>query len=174
MSERPGDSELEQGPFARFRAPIGSVLLFSGAGLFFLATIWKAPGQFGVAAHAGWRSVAFLSSVISGFVGAWLLRTPPIERASWMPELPGRRFDSIVLYTRHDCPLCDEARDVLAAHDEYLPPLSEVDVDSDPALVNRYGTQVPVVAIDGRDRFRGRVELVLLRRMIEATPPSSD
>lgn len=67
------------------------------------------------------------------------------------------------MYTRRGCQLCDEARELLVAH-ELAPEL--VDVDDDPALRERFGALVPVVEIDGRIRFRGRVEPVLLRRLL--------
>jgi hypothetical protein len=47
----------------------------------------------------------------------------------------------------------------------------EVDIDRDPELVARFSTCVPVVELDGKVRFRGRVNEVLLRRLIAATPP---
>jgi hypothetical protein len=44
-----------------------------------------------------------------------------------------------------------------------------VDIDADPALRKRYTDCVPVVEIDGRERFRGRVNEVLLRRIVAAS-----
>jgi glutaredoxin len=70
----------------------------------------------------------------------------------------------VVLYTRRECCLCDDARRVLEAH--ALTPEC-VDVDADPRLREQFGDWVPVVEIDGRIRFRGRVEPVLLRRLLD-------
>lgn len=70
----------------------------------------------------------------------------------------------VVLYTRAGCHLCDDARKLLEAHG-LTPEL--VDVDADPALRERFDTCVPVVEIDGKIRFRGRLEPVLLRRLLE-------
>ena len=42
-----------------------------------------------------------------------------------------------------------------------------VDIDQDPQLVALYDQCVPVVVIDGRERFRGRVDPRLLARLIE-------
>ena len=66
---------------------------------------------------------------------------------------PTRR---VVLYERTDCHLCEEARVLL---DEMLGPdrYERVDVDTDDALVLRYGFRVPVVAIDGDDRLEAPV-----------------
>ena len=91
--------------------------------------------------------------------------------AGWSPDRPGVRFQSVVLYTRAECGLCDEARGLLALYREHLPPLVEVDIDADPQLVNQFGTCVPVIEIDGRVRFRGRVSEMLLRRLIDRTEP---
>jgi glutaredoxin len=70
----------------------------------------------------------------------------------------------VVLYTRAGCHLCDDARQLLEG--QGLTP-EMVDVDTDPALLERFDTCVPVVEIDGKIRFRGRVEPVLLRRLLE-------
>jgi hypothetical protein len=43
-----------------------------------------------------------------------------------------------------------------------------VDVDSDPELAGRYDTLVPVVAIDGKVRFKGMVNPVLFERLLVA------
>jgi glutaredoxin len=59
--------------------------------------------------------------------------------------------------------LCDEAAQLLRAQGLEV---QEIDIDRDPALVERYGQSVPVVFIDGKERFRGRVDAVLLRRLI--------
>jgi glutaredoxin len=73
----------------------------------------------------------------------------------------------VVLYTRQGCHLCDDAWGVLAqARERFGFTLRQVDVDSDPALAEEHGLCVPVVAIDGRVYFRGRVNPVLLARVL--------
>ena len=67
------------------------------------------------------------------------------------------------LYTRHGCHLCDQAKDVLERHG--LSP-REVDIDADPALKAKYNECVPVVWIGGKERFRGRIDEMLLRRLL--------
>jgi glutaredoxin len=69
----------------------------------------------------------------------------------------------VVLYTRDGCHLCDDAQQLLLQHG--LTPL-RVDIDADAVLKERFDTMVPVVEIDGRVRFRGRVVPVLLRRIL--------
>lgn len=68
-----------------------------------------------------------------------------------------------ILYTRAGCHLCEQARAVLIAHG--ITP-QEVDIDADPALKARYNWRVPVVVIDDRERFFGRVDPTLLRRLL--------
>jgi len=69
----------------------------------------------------------------------------------------------IILYTRQGCHLCDEAEQTLIRC-QLIPRL--IDIDADPELTARYNECVPVVVIDGQERFRGRVNEVLLRRLI--------
>jgi glutaredoxin len=70
---------------------------------------------------------------------------------------------NVILYTRVGCHLCDDAQRVLEEHG--LEP-AVVDIDVDPALREQFSECVPVVEIDGKIRFRGRVEPVLLRRLL--------
>lgn len=104
-------------------------------------------------------------------VGWRLQRQPAAGAGQWKPAAPGRRFRQLVVYSRPDCHLCDDAKAVLADYVEYLPQIEDVDIDSDPDLQSRFGTSIPVVEIEGEVRFRGHVDEILLRRMIEATPP---
>lgn len=71
----------------------------------------------------------------------------------------------VVLYTRTGCHLCDDARRVLGEHE--LAP-TEVDIDDDPELRVAFDDCVPVVEIDGKVRFRGRVDPRLLRRILNS------
>jgi glutaredoxin len=69
-----------------------------------------------------------------------------------------------ILYTRQGCHLCEQAHEILK---RYAVAVQTVDIDSDPALLARYDVWVPVVAIDGQERFRGRIDERLLRRLLE-------
>jgi glutaredoxin len=71
----------------------------------------------------------------------------------------------VVLYTRHGCHLCDEALRLLVEHG-LTPKL--LDIDSDSESRSRFDTCVPVVEIEGRIRFRGRVDPMLLRRILNS------
>jgi glutaredoxin len=70
---------------------------------------------------------------------------------------------NVVLYTRNGCHLCDEAQKMLS---ELGISPTLVDIDRDPNLCKRFDACVPVVEIDGRIRFRGRVEPKLMLRII--------
>ncbi len=76
--------------------------------------------------------------------------------------------DDVILYTRQGCHLCEQAKDVLRQHGLTA---REVDIDQQPDLHARYHECVPVVVIDGRERFRGRVDPRLLRRLLRRSNP---
>ena len=69
----------------------------------------------------------------------------------------------VTVYTRAGCHLCDEAIDLLRRRGLAV---TTRDIDTDVELHARYDHCVPVVEIDGRVRFRGRVNEVLLRRLL--------
>jgi len=63
---------------------------------------------------------------------------------------------AVVLYTiPGKCPLCDEARELL--HREGVT-FEEVDIRSDRALLRAFRDEIPVVTVDGRKEFVGRIE----------------
>jgi glutaredoxin len=73
------------------------------------------------------------------------------------------------MYTRQGCHLCDAAWQRLEkARRRYGFALAVRDVDADPALAERYGSCVPVVTVNGKVRFRGAVNPVLLERLLRA------
>jgi glutaredoxin len=90
---------------------------------------------------------------------------------SWLQSLRRRRrlqdWD-IVMYTRPGCHLCEQAWTQLeAARQRYEFNLRSINVDDAPELAREYGECVPVVVINGRVRFRGRINPVLLQRLLE-------
>lgn len=73
----------------------------------------------------------------------------------------------LTLYGRRDCPLCDEMKAAIAEATESLPHrLEEVDVSGDPELERRYGWDVPVLLVNGREACRHRVRAGELRRWL--------
>ncbi len=74
----------------------------------------------------------------------------------------------VTLYTRALCCCCHTAREVLAEYQEAGGvEVEEVDA-TDPALEALIGPTVPVIAVDGKVRFRGEVNRFLLDRLIVA------
>jgi glutaredoxin len=75
----------------------------------------------------------------------------------------------VTVYTRAQCCCCHKALDLLRDYKaRHGFAIDEVDVDTDPALVAAHGLSVPVVAFDGKVRFKGVVDPVLLDRLIAA------
>ncbi len=75
----------------------------------------------------------------------------------------------VTVFTRASCGCCEKALDVLRPFEaRYGFRVELVDVDSDPALAEAHGRFVPVVTIDGKVRFRGKVNPVLLERLLQA------
>jgi glutaredoxin len=78
---------------------------------------------------------------------------------------------TVVLYSRPDCHLCDEARAaILRMREQGVRfELREIDIESDEELLSRYLERIPVVAMDGelvselildRDALRARLDTV--------------
>ena len=70
----------------------------------------------------------------------------------------------ITLYSRQGCHLCDDARAVIEqVCAELGETYDEVDIDADPELQRRFGEEVPVTFVDGRQHDFWRVDPVRLR-----------
>ncbi|RCS49261.1 glutaredoxin family protein [Bremerella cremea] len=87
---------------------------------------------------------------------------------------PTRKYASrVVIYTRQGCHCCDNAAKLIQ---NFVSDISFVDIDQDPKLRQKFDTTVPVVEINGKIRFRGKVEPLLLKRVLaaeeEANSPS--
>ncbi|MFN0056523.1 MAG: glutaredoxin family protein [Planctomycetales bacterium] len=149
------------------------LLLFAGA---FLAGLILLDGS--VDLKISWLKSWTVHRPLWGLIAAglfglgWGLQRQNTARGQpWKPGPTGRRFQRVVIYSRPECHLCDDAKALLAEYLDYLPDLEEVSIDADPALHAQYSDSIPVVEIDGEVRFRGRVDELLLRRLIEGTPP---
>lgn len=70
----------------------------------------------------------------------------------------------VTLYSRPGCHLCDDARVVVAAVCEELgESFEEVSIDDDPELTRRFGEEIPVTFVDGRQHDFWRVDAGRLR-----------
>jgi len=86
----------------------------------------------------------------------------------WRQSPPAEHL-TFTVYTRAQCCCCHKALDVLKnAQDRFGFRIEEVDVDSDPDLVAQFDTDVPVVTLNGKIRFRGVVNPLLLDRLVRA------
>jgi glutaredoxin len=65
----------------------------------------------------------------------------------------------IEIYSRPGCHLCDEAKAVIEPFSRRYPfELTITNVDSSPDLRTAFGTEIPVVMINGEEAFRHRVD----------------
>ncbi|GAB3025636.1 hypothetical protein GCM10011376_11770 [Nocardioides flavus (ex Wang et al. 2016)] len=70
----------------------------------------------------------------------------------------------VTLYSRPGCHLCDDARAVIeAVCAELGESYEEVDITTDDDLEDRYGDEIPVTLVDGRQHDFWRVDAARLR-----------
>ena len=73
----------------------------------------------------------------------------------------------VTLYTRPGCHLCERAKEEMQrAGCPELYTLDEIDIESDPALIERYGTEIPVVLINGIKAFKYHLSAKEFRRKL--------
>ena len=78
----------------------------------------------------------------------------------------------VTLYSRPGCHLCDDARLVIEQvcadlGEEYV----EVSIDDDPQLQERFGEEIPVTFVDGRQHDFWRVDETRLRTALAPRAP---
>ena len=74
----------------------------------------------------------------------------------------------VTLFTRQGCHLCDDAEALLIkAQARHRFVMETKDVDASPEWAAAYGDCVPVVLVNGKVRFRGKVNEVLLQRILD-------
>lgn len=75
----------------------------------------------------------------------------------------------LVLYTKANCSLCDEAKGVLLQVQREIPfLLEERDIEQDPVAWEAYHLMIPVVELDGEAIFYGKVSSHRLRQILKA------
>lgn len=84
-----------------------------------------------------------------------------------MPR-PSALSDELLLLTRPECGLCAEFEEELQALGRQfpLPPLRQLDVDSDPELARRYGLDIPVLLWGGVKVCQYRLDRAELIRLL--------
>ena len=76
---------------------------------------------------------------------------------------------SVVLYARDGCHLCDDARRVIEDVRVRAPfDFTEIDIETDDALIRDYGIRIPVVTVDGEELFEISVDPAAFRAAVEA------
>jgi len=82
----------------------------------------------------------------------------------------------LVLYSKAQCGLCEDAYDVIEEVRRALRPrletvLEVVDITTDTEIFRRYRYDIPVLVVDGREAFRHRVDPErLTARLIDGVP----
>jgi hypothetical protein len=167
-------SFLHESDRHRVNARLGTLLLLGGVAGLVLCLFAQSDFLPGVMLRIWSRFPAFwwvatFGMFAGGFAALWSSGHSSTE---WKPRSGGRRFESAVLYTKHDCPLCDDARFVLQMYRRWLPPIREIDIDIHPDFQDAFSKCVPVLELDDEIRFRGRINETLLQRLLEGTPPA--
>ena len=73
-------------------------------------------------------------------------------------------IDRVILYTRPGCHLCEDAREVIERVCADLgETYAEISIDTDPDLAARFGEEIPVTFVDGRQHDFWRVSEQRLR-----------
>jgi glutaredoxin len=77
----------------------------------------------------------------------------------------------LTLYSRKDCGLCAEMKEIIGAVGTKIPlELEEIDVDGSPQLQKAHGHEVPVLFIDGRKAFKFRLAAKDLEKKLKQKP----
>jgi hypothetical protein len=122
---------------------VAGAVLF-GAGLVALVEVANVP--------------AALALMVVGIAAA--LSSAAVQIRGAPPLVP----PSLLLLTRRECALCDEARALLGELRAEVPfDLWEVDVDADPELRARYGDLVPVGIAHGEEVFHAHLDEARVR-----------
>ena len=73
----------------------------------------------------------------------------------------------LIIYTRNDCPMCHEMEAVIAAElPKFDAHIKRIEIDGDPALEARFGTEVPVLFVNDRKAFKYRCTPAELRQRL--------
>ncbi len=92
-----------------------------------------------------------------------------VRRLLSRSQTPRAEHLTFTVYSRAQCGCCEKAMKVLEeAQRRFGFAIEQVDIDQEPDLVAKYNTEVPVVAVNGKVRFRGLVNSALLERLLLA------
>ena len=89
-------------------------------------------------------------------------------------KTPQRRPIPVTLWGKSDCSLCDRAKAILdKLGQEYALVVSTRDILADSEAFERFRYVIPVVEIEGGQRFEGKITEYWLRRGLDAVLLSS-
>jgi glutaredoxin len=75
----------------------------------------------------------------------------------------------VFLYSRPGCHLCEVVEEQLARlRKEHAFDVEIVDIDGDPALVELYGREIPVVMLDGKKVAKYQLDEAMLVRRLQS------
>lgn len=75
---------------------------------------------------------------------------------------------TLKLYTKPDCPLCDDAKDALNAVAADSPiKIEEIDITSNLGLFTKYKDSIPVLEMNGKRMFEHRIDVRVLKRKLK-------
>ncbi|HKE99235.1 MAG TPA: glutaredoxin family protein [Actinomycetes bacterium] len=147
---------------------------FEGTLLIALGVLLAAGGgAFAFLGRSGGLALALALGAAVMFAGFRRASRPVRPAAAGAPRPPRGQAPArvVTLYTRGGCHLCEDAEAVLERVRAGVAfELRAVDVDADPELARRYGVRVPVVAVDGVERFEYEVPPDLLLQALGAAP----
>ena len=74
----------------------------------------------------------------------------------------------VIVYSRPGCHLCDEAKDSIRAAgcDEGFE-LEEINIETNKELLAKYRFDIPVITINGEEKFRHKVDAAKFRELIQ-------
>jgi glutaredoxin len=74
----------------------------------------------------------------------------------------------VTLYTRPGCHLCEDAKALLQPLlREFAATLREVNIEEDPELQQRYGSDIPVIYLGAHKAAKHRIDPAQFRRQLE-------
>lgn len=76
-------------------------------------------------------------------------------------------MNTIVMYTKKHCPLCDEVRSLIDLFSiDYTIQLRELDIEEDESLMKKYMFEVPVLEVNGVEMDYRSIDYVSLEKRL--------
>jgi glutaredoxin len=74
----------------------------------------------------------------------------------------------LTLYTRHQCHLCEQAKEaIMELKGEYSFTIEEVDIEQSDELTEKYGLMIPVLLINGKEAGFGQINKIFVRNRFQ-------